>query len=215
MRVGYKAIRERLVSRVTLDRAEAENPRRICRGAVQPSRKRLDLRARRRRARACKVEFFIDYAFSSRMLAALMGAMFDAAFRKFSDAFVARADVSLTARGGRRSQDPLRPGKPEQQPATSQQAATASEPVTHKLSASAGAATARQTSATPTRRADGSYRSCKPAARARGRRGRVARTAGENMQQRKDDAPGQERLPERIDQCRHVPAAGENAALRR
>jgi coenzyme Q-binding protein COQ10 len=40
-----------------------------------------------------KVEFFIDYAFKSRMLGMLMGAMFEAAFRRFSDAFIARAGV--------------------------------------------------------------------------------------------------------------------------
>jgi coenzyme Q-binding protein COQ10 len=41
---------------------------------------------------ACDVEFFIDYEFRSRMLAVLMGAMFDAAFRRFSQAFEKRAD---------------------------------------------------------------------------------------------------------------------------
>jgi coenzyme Q-binding protein COQ10 len=38
------------------------------------------------------VEFFIDYEFKSRTLAMLMGAMFDAAFRKFAAAFEKRAD---------------------------------------------------------------------------------------------------------------------------
>ena len=40
----------------------------------------------------CEVEFFIDYEFRSRTLAMLMGAMFDAAFHKFSTAFEKRAD---------------------------------------------------------------------------------------------------------------------------
>ncbi len=40
----------------------------------------------------CDVEFFIDYEFRSRTFALLMGAMFDAAFRKFAAAFEQRAD---------------------------------------------------------------------------------------------------------------------------
>src|SRR6476469_6492143 len=42
--------------------------------------------------RACDVDFFIDYEFKSRTLAALMGAVFDAAFRRFAIAFEQRAD---------------------------------------------------------------------------------------------------------------------------
>ncbi len=41
---------------------------------------------------ACDVEFFIDYEFRSRILAMLMGAMFEAAFRRFAAAFEKRAD---------------------------------------------------------------------------------------------------------------------------
>ena len=40
-----------------------------------------------------RIEFFIAYEFRSRILAALMGSMFDAAFRKFAQAFEARADA--------------------------------------------------------------------------------------------------------------------------
>jgi coenzyme Q-binding protein COQ10 len=42
--------------------------------------------------RACEVEFFIAYEFKSRVFAMLMGAMFDAAFRRFAEAFERRAD---------------------------------------------------------------------------------------------------------------------------
>jgi len=42
--------------------------------------------------KVCDVEFFIDYEFRSRTLAVLMGAMFDAAFRRFAGAFEQRAD---------------------------------------------------------------------------------------------------------------------------
>jgi coenzyme Q-binding protein COQ10 len=41
----------------------------------------------------CEVEFFISYDFKSRTLGLLMGAMFDAAFRRFAAAFERRADV--------------------------------------------------------------------------------------------------------------------------
>jgi coenzyme Q-binding protein COQ10 len=42
--------------------------------------------------RSCDVEFFISYEFRSRMLALLMGSMFDLAFRRFAAAFEQRAD---------------------------------------------------------------------------------------------------------------------------
>ena len=41
----------------------------------------------------CDVKFFIAYEFRSRTLGMLMGAMFDAAFRKFAGAFERRADA--------------------------------------------------------------------------------------------------------------------------
>ena len=41
---------------------------------------------------ACDVEFFIAYEFRSRTLGMLMGAVFDAAFRRFAAAFERRAD---------------------------------------------------------------------------------------------------------------------------
>jgi coenzyme Q-binding protein COQ10 len=43
--------------------------------------------------RVCEVEFFIDYEFRSRTLGMLMGAAFEAAFRRFADAFERRADT--------------------------------------------------------------------------------------------------------------------------
>jgi coenzyme Q-binding protein COQ10 len=42
---------------------------------------------------ACEVEFFLTYEFKSRTLALLMGAMFDAVFRRFAAAFERRADA--------------------------------------------------------------------------------------------------------------------------
>jgi coenzyme Q-binding protein COQ10 len=43
--------------------------------------------------KSSEVGFFITYEFRSRMLAMLMGAMFDAAFQRFAGAFEKRADV--------------------------------------------------------------------------------------------------------------------------
>lgn len=40
----------------------------------------------------CDVKFFIRYEFASRSLAAVMGAVFDSAFRRFASAFEERAD---------------------------------------------------------------------------------------------------------------------------
>lgn len=50
---------------------------------------------------ASEVEFLIDYEFRSRMLATLMGAVFDHAFRRFASAFEMRAD-QIYGTGARR-----------------------------------------------------------------------------------------------------------------
>ena len=42
--------------------------------------------------KSCNITFSIDYAFKSRALSLLMGAVFDKAFRKFATAFEQRAD---------------------------------------------------------------------------------------------------------------------------
>ena len=41
----------------------------------------------------CDVGFFLSYEFKSRMLAMLMGTMFDTAFQRFAAAFEKRADA--------------------------------------------------------------------------------------------------------------------------
>jgi coenzyme Q-binding protein COQ10 len=99
MKVGYKAIRESLVSRVTLDRAKMKILVEYVDGPFSHLENTWHFVADGPDDSACRVDFYIDYDFSSRMLALLMGAMFDTAFRKFSDAFVARADV-VYRRGG-------------------------------------------------------------------------------------------------------------------
>ncbi|WP_298357090.1 type II toxin-antitoxin system RatA family toxin [Rhodoblastus sp.] len=90
MEVGYKAIRERFTSRVTLDRTD----RRINVEYVDGPFSHLENVWRFGDAGngKCRVEFYIAYEFRNRMLAALMGSMFDAAFRKFASAFETRAD---------------------------------------------------------------------------------------------------------------------------
>ena len=95
MEVGYKAIRERFTSRVTLDRARL----RILVEYVDGPFSRLENRWVFKEAEGgCDVEFYISYEFRSRALGLLMGAMFDQAFRKFAAAFEARADEVYGAR---------------------------------------------------------------------------------------------------------------------
>jgi coenzyme Q-binding protein COQ10 len=89
MEVGYKAIRERFVTRNTLDR----NALRIAVDYVDGPFSRLrNVWNFVAAPEGCKVEFYIDYEFKSRLLAVLMGSMFDAIFRTFVSAFEARAD---------------------------------------------------------------------------------------------------------------------------
>ncbi|AWI89567.1 ubiquinone-binding protein [Methylobacterium sp. DM1] len=89
MGVGYKAIRERFTTRVSLDR---EN-RKIVAEYIDGPFKHLENRWTFRDAEGggCEVDFFITYEFKSRTLGLLMGTMFDRAFRKFTDAFEGRA----------------------------------------------------------------------------------------------------------------------------
>ncbi|MDI4662895.1 type II toxin-antitoxin system RatA family toxin [Xanthobacter autotrophicus] len=90
MTVAYKLIRETFTSRVTLDRPRLTIHVEYLDGPFS----RLDNRWEfvGQGEGACEVKFFISYEFRSRALAMLMGAMFDAAFRRFADAFEARAD---------------------------------------------------------------------------------------------------------------------------
>lgn len=88
MSVGYHAIRETFTSRVTLrpERREIDVVK------VDGPFARLSNRWRFRDiAGGCEVHFYIDYAFQSRMLSMLMGAVFDKAVRKYTEAFEARA----------------------------------------------------------------------------------------------------------------------------
>jgi coenzyme Q-binding protein COQ10 len=90
MTVAYKLIRETFTSRVTLDRPRLVIHVEYLDGPFS----RLDNRWEfvPQGGGACDVKFFISYEFRSRTLGMLMGAMFDAAFRRFADAFEKRAD---------------------------------------------------------------------------------------------------------------------------
>mgnify|MGYP001293379190 FL=1 len=90
MSVGYKAIRETFTSQVVLkpddlliDVKYLDGPFKYLRNlwtfAPAPGG-------------GCDVGFDIDYEFKSRMLGALMGGVFDRAFRMFASAFEKRAD---------------------------------------------------------------------------------------------------------------------------
>ena len=86
---GYGPVNETFTSRVTLDRPQLV----IAVEYIDGPFRHLDNRwTFRPAADGCEVDFWISYEFKSRMLSALMGSMFDKAFRKFSSAFEARAD---------------------------------------------------------------------------------------------------------------------------
>src|SRR5262249_56013805 len=90
MTVAYKLIYETFTSRVTLDRKELEILVEYLEGPFRKMNNRW--RFHPAEQGACDVEFFISYEFRSRTLGLLLGAMFDAAFRRFSAAFERRAD---------------------------------------------------------------------------------------------------------------------------
>ena len=91
MTVAYKMVRESFTSRVTLDRANLKILVEYLQGPFSKLENRWTFEARS--DDACDVGFFIAYEFRSRMLAVLMGAMFDAAFQRFAAAFEKRADA--------------------------------------------------------------------------------------------------------------------------
>jgi coenzyme Q-binding protein COQ10 len=98
MTVAYKLIYETFTSRVTLDRAELEILVEYLEGPFRKMNNRW--RFHPSGQGACDVEFFISYEFRSRALGLLMGAMFEAAFRRFSAAFERRADQIYGAKAG-------------------------------------------------------------------------------------------------------------------
>jgi coenzyme Q-binding protein COQ10 len=90
MEIGYRAIRETFTSRVALDPANLKIRVEYVDGPFSQLENIWNFRDAPEGGST--VEFFIAYEFRSRLLAAVMGSVFDAAFRKFSAAFEARAD---------------------------------------------------------------------------------------------------------------------------
>ena len=90
MTVAYKVIREYFTTRVTMHRPELWITVEYLDGPLHVLSNRWSFRPLGETA--SEIEFFIDYEFKSRILSALMGAVFDAAFRRFATAFERRAD---------------------------------------------------------------------------------------------------------------------------
>ena len=90
MSIGYKAIRETFTTQVLLKPDEKAIDVKYIDG---PFKYLSNIWRFDPASSGCEVHFFIDYEFKSRILGALMGTMFDRAFRMFSEAFEKRADV--------------------------------------------------------------------------------------------------------------------------
>ena len=90
MTIAYKMIHETFTTKVTLDRTELLIIVDYLSGPFRKLENRWRFRAVAERM--CEVEFFLLYEFQSRTLGMLMGAMFEAVFRRFADAFERRAD---------------------------------------------------------------------------------------------------------------------------
>ena len=90
MTVGYKAIRETFTSQVHLKPDETAIDVKYLDG---PFRYLSNIWRFDAAVGGTDIHFFIDYEFKSRILGAVMGAMFDRAFRMFAHAFEKRADA--------------------------------------------------------------------------------------------------------------------------
>jgi coenzyme Q-binding protein COQ10 len=91
MTVSFKVVKESFTSRVTLDRVNLKILVEYLKGPFSNLENRWMFEPKGEGA--CDVTFFLAYEFKSRMLAMLMGSMFDAAFARFSAAFEKRADA--------------------------------------------------------------------------------------------------------------------------
>lgn len=89
MSIGYKAIAERFTTKVMLDRAKLDIHVSYVDGPFRYLENRWEFRPDQG---GTLVNFAIDYEFRSIALGLLMGAMFDRAFRRFTQAFESRAD---------------------------------------------------------------------------------------------------------------------------
>jgi coenzyme Q-binding protein COQ10 len=91
MTVSFKLVREAFTSRVTLDRGSFKILVEYLQGPFSNLENRWSFEPKS--DNTCDVGFFISYEFKSRMLAMLMGTMFDTAFQRLAAAFEKRADA--------------------------------------------------------------------------------------------------------------------------
>ena len=91
MTVGYKAIRETFRSRVRLDRGRCEVSAAGVAGAMGPFSQLENRWQLRDTPGGCEVDFYIAYELRSAMLQMLVGALFERAFRRYTEAFEERA----------------------------------------------------------------------------------------------------------------------------
>ncbi|HWK66844.1 MAG TPA: type II toxin-antitoxin system RatA family toxin [Rhizobiaceae bacterium] len=91
MTVGYKAIRETFSTQVLLKPDEKAIDVKYLEGPFKYLTNRWAFTPAE--PKGCDVHFYIEYEFKSRVLGALMGTMFDRAFRMFTDAFEKRANA--------------------------------------------------------------------------------------------------------------------------
>jgi coenzyme Q-binding protein COQ10 len=90
MTVSFKLVRETFTTRVTLDRANLKILVEYLQGPFSNLENRWTFEPKS--DTSCEVGFYLSYEFKSRMLAMLMGTMFDTAFQRFAAAFEKRAD---------------------------------------------------------------------------------------------------------------------------
>ncbi len=91
MEIGYKAVRETFLSRVTLNRPGLRIDVDYVEGPATHLTNRWlfrDLAAGR-----SEIDFHLEYAFRNPALGLVMGTVFDLAFGRFAESFEARADV--------------------------------------------------------------------------------------------------------------------------
>ncbi len=89
MVAGYKAVRESFTTRVVLVPDQQKVLVEYLDGPFRHLENRWRFKALA--GGGCEVDFFIDYELRSAMLGVLVGALFDKAFRRFSEAFELRA----------------------------------------------------------------------------------------------------------------------------
>jgi coenzyme Q-binding protein COQ10 len=91
MTIAYAVVREAFTTRVTLDRPALVIEADYLDGPFHHLDSCWSFVAEGEGT--CLVRFVIDYEFKSRMLTMVMGSMFEGVFRKFGEAFEARADA--------------------------------------------------------------------------------------------------------------------------